>query len=325
MSWLDWASGPAGWIGAALVLDLLLGDPRWLPHPVVGMGRLIARLERHWNRGTDRAKRLRGAALALVTVGSAFAIAYAVTEAAERLHPIAGWVAHVALIWTTVAARGLHEAASAVAVPLAHGDLKRAREKLGWIVGRDTESLEEPEIVRGTVETVAENTSDGVIAPLFWAAIGGAPLAMAYRAVNTLDSMVGYRNERYRAFGWASARLDDLANLIPARLTALLIWVSSPLVSGTKPMQGFRAAWRDARKHPSPNSGWPEAMVAGLLSAQLGGLNYYGGVASERARMGDAIRPLTQSDIGRTVRLMYGAAFAYWIAVACLGWLWINR
>ncbi len=171
------------------------------------------------------------------------------------------------------------------------------------IVGRETSHLDEPEIVRGTVETVAENIVDAVISPLLYALIGGAPLAMAYRAVNTLDSMVGYKNEKYIHLGWASARLDDIANWIPARLTALLLTVSAFILR----MNG-RRAWRtmrrDARKHPSPNSGFPESTVAGALGIRLGGVNVYHGVESFRAYMGDALRPMESRDILLANRLL---------------------
>jgi adenosylcobinamide-phosphate synthase len=212
----------------------------------------------------------------------------------------------------------LREAAIKVYVPLSKGDLVEARKQLSWIVGRDTEGLAEPEVVRGTVETVAENTVDGITAPLFWAVIGGAPLALAYRAVNTLDSMVGYKNEKYLQFGWASARLDDVCNWVPAKVTSLCIWLSSVVINlftvasrnqgATRMLSGsaIQITLRDAPKHPSPNSGWSEAMVAGLLGIQLGGMNYYQGILSERARMGEPLRELHRGDIYQAITLMHG-------------------
>lgn len=286
---------------AAFAVDMLVGDPRWLPHPVVLMGRAIRRLEGVL-RGTGLPLRLAGVLLAVFLVGGAWAAAWAVIAACAWLHPVAGVLAHVWLFSTTLAPRSLAEHAMAVYRPLAAGDLIQARERVGWIVGRDTQDLSEVEVVRAAVETVAESTCDGVIAPLFWGLVGGAPLAMAYKAANTLDSMVGHLDEQYREFGWASARLDDLLNLVPARLSAFLL--AAAAFSG----RALATAWRDARRHPSPNSGWSEAAVAGALGVQLGGLNYYDGEPEMRAYMGEPLRPLEPADIPRAVRLMYLAA-----------------
>lgn len=286
---------------AAFAVDMLVGDPRWLPHPVVLMGRAIRRLEELLRR-TGLPLRLAGALLALFLVGGAWLATWAVIQACAWLHPVAGALAHVWLFSTTLAPRSLAEHAMAVYRPLVAGDLLQARERVGWIVGRDTQDLSETEVVRAAVETVAESTCDGVLAPLFWGLVGGAPLAMAYKAANTLDSMVGHLDERYREFGWASARLDDLLNLVPARLSALLL--AAAALSG----RALATAWRDARRHPSPNSGWSEAAVAGALGVRLGGLNYYDGEPEMRAYMGDALRPLEPADIPRAVRLMYLAA-----------------
>jgi len=286
---------------AAFAVDMLVGDPRWLPHPVVLMGRAIRRLEELLRR-TGLPLRLAGALLALFLVGGAWLATWAVIQACVWLHPVAGALAHVWLFSTTLAPRSLAEHAMAVYRPLVAGDLLQARERVGWIVGRDTQDLSETEVVRAAVETVAESTCDGVLAPLFWGLVGGAPLAMAYKAANTLDSMVGHLDERYREFGWASARLDDLLNLVPARLSALLL--AAAALSG----RALATAWRDARRHPSPNSGWSEAAVAGALGVRLGGLNYYDGEPEMRAYMGDALRPLEPADIPRAVRLMYLAA-----------------
>lgn len=283
---------------AAFLCDGIVGDPRWLTHPVVLMGRSIT-----WLEGRLRATRLplraAGVLLTMLLVGGSWLAAWALVALAGRVHPWAGTALEIWLFSTTLAARSLAEHALAVWRPLGHGDLAEARRRLSWIVGRDTAHLDEPEIVRGAVETVAESTCDGVIAPLFWGVIGGAPLVMAYKAANTLDSMVGHKNDRYMQFGWASARLDDVLNLIPARLTAGLLALAS--CSGA----AVRTALRGARKHPSPNSGWPEAAVAGALGVQLGGVNYYDGVPEERAHMGVPTRPLERRDILTAVRWMY--------------------
>ena len=211
----------------AILLDLVVGDPRWLPHPVVAMGKLISFLELRWNKGKHR--RRMGILLALVVAGSSLFLGFALLCLAYLSHNLVGLLVHAYLLSTTIAIKGLRDAALQVAVPLAQGNLQEARYQLSMIVGRDTEQLNETEVIRGTVETVAENTVDGIIAPLFWAVIGGAPLALAYRAINTLDSMVGYKNARYLDFGWASARLDDAVNWLAARMTACCMAVTAVL------------------------------------------------------------------------------------------------
>ncbi|WP_368659362.1 adenosylcobinamide-phosphate synthase CbiB [Metabacillus halosaccharovorans] len=291
-------------IAAGIILDFIIGDPRWLPHPVVIMGKLISFLEKKWNHGEHRVQK--GLTLTLSVILVVFLVTSTVLFFAYKLHPVLAIILEIYLISTTIAIKGLSTAAKEVLLPLKKGDIIGARKQLSMIVGRDTLNLPEKEIVRGTVETVAENTVDGITAPLFWAIIGGAPFALVYRAINTLDSMVGYKDERYGQFGWASAKLDDLANWIPARLTAVSIWISSLFIKGSKVKQAWKITLRDARKHPSPNSGWSEAMVAGLLGVQLGGINYYKGRKSERATMGDPEKDLTQSDIPKAIKYMHG-------------------
>jgi adenosylcobinamide-phosphate synthase len=238
---------------------------------------------------------------------------------------LAGWVdagvktvLMVLIAWTTLAARDLVDHARLVANALEGGSLGRAREAVSRIVGRDTDGLSGTEIVRATVETIAESTADGVIAPLFYLALGGPPLALAYKAINTLDSMIGHRDVHYRYFGWASARLDDVANWIPARLTALLLISAAGLRTHT-----MRTAWgifyRDGSKHPSPNSGRPEAAMAGALGVQLGGTNVYGGIATERPRLGDALTPLVPGHVTVALHLMgIASAMAAALAAAAL-------
>ncbi|PXX99668.1 adenosylcobinamide-phosphate synthase CbiB [Halomonas sp. LBP4] len=296
---------------AAIAVDLLVGDPHRLPHPVVGMGRVIARLERAWNRGSARARRYRGALLTVVVVLGVYGLAWGLLTLLGRLGP---WLALAAELWllaTTLAIKGLGDAARAVASPLARGDLRGARQALAGIVGRDTTALDEGEVARGAVETVAENTVDGITAPLFWALLGGAPLALAYKAVNTLDSMVGYRSERYADFGYASARLDDLVNWLPARLTALAIWLAAWGMPGMRARGALAATCREAPRHPSPNAGWPESIVARLLGVQLGGTNVYAGVASHRATLGEPREALHAAHIGAAIRLMHGGWLAF--------------
>ena len=290
---------------ASMFLDWLLGDPRWLPHPVVAIGRLVAALERLLRRFVAN-ERFGGVLLLVLVVGITAGTAWGVVRGAWLLHPAAGFAVEAALGWTCLAARSLHGESGRVAGAIARGDLPAARHALSLIVGRDTEALPEPEIWRGAVETVAENTSDGVIAPVFWLMIGGAPLALAYKAVNTLDSMVGYKNERYLRFGWASARFDDLANLVPARLTGGLMALAAPLI-GLSGRNAWRIMLRDGRNHSSPNSGIPEAAAAGALGVQLGGTNSYFGKPVAKPVIGDPLKPLDAAAWQGAVRLMYGS------------------
>lgn len=289
----------------AIVVDLIIGDPKWLPHPVIIMGKAISFLEKIWNRG--KLRKIKGMLLTLTIVGGTFTFVYVLLYFLNFLHPLVKVFVEIYLISTTIAMRGLHKAANEVAIPLLKGDLSPAQKRLSYIVGRDTEDLPTHEVVRGTVETVAENTVDAIIAPLCWALIGGAPMALAYRAANTLDSMVGYKNEKYQQFGWASARFDDVVNWIPARLTALFIWLFSWFVPNSKKWNALVVTIRDAKKHPSPNSGWPEAMTAGLLGIVLGGKNSYEGIVSYRAEMGNHYRKLRPKDILTTIIYMHGA------------------
>ncbi|MBE3581692.1 MAG: cobalamin biosynthesis protein CobD [Thermoanaerobacteraceae bacterium] len=291
----------------ALLFDLAVGDPTWLVHPTQIMGAGINALEKLlWRPKASRGYMLAtGAVTAALIVAATWFITRELLVAAGRLNYLAevllaGW-----LLATTIAPRGLATAAAGVARALETGDLICARRRVSRIVGRDTAGLDEGEVVRATVETVAENTSDGVIAPLFYFFLGGVPLAMAYRAVNTLDSMLGYKNDRYLFFGRAAARLDDVANYLPARLTGIALCVAAALL-------GYgRRAWtimlRDARRHPSPNSGFPEAAVAGALGVQLGGLNYYQGRPFRRPLIGEARQALRKEHIRQAVCLMAAA------------------
>lgn len=278
----------------AVILDWFIGDPPDWPHPVKLMGTLIYKFDRRLNRGSGRrAKGTAMVAAVLMVVGS---IAVLVTSFFYFLHPAVGILVEAVLISTAIAQKSLKEAGLSVYYPLVDNDLEEARYKLSWIVGRDTEQLLEQDIVRAAVETVAENTSDGITAPLFWAVIGGAPLALLYRAINTCDSMVGYKNEKYLDFGWASAKLDDLANWVPSRITSFfMVIMNRPLY--TTRIAAWKIVRRDAKKHPSPNSGWGEAAVAAILGVQLGGINYYKGVISERATMGEALVTVEKNHI----------------------------
>ncbi|MDR7865933.1 MAG: adenosylcobinamide-phosphate synthase CbiB [Sporomusaceae bacterium] len=302
--------------GLALVLDTLIGDPRTGWHPVVLIGNLIAALEKRLLNpaAAPSAKRLAGLILVLTVLAVSFAASWLALAALAALHPLAALGGGALLLAFAITPRSLAEAGREIQRLLEAGDLDEARRKVGWIVGRDTAALDTAGITRATVETVAENITDGIIAPLFYAALGGAPLAVLYRAVNTLDSMVGYKNDKYRDFGMVAARTDDMFNYIPARITGVLI-IAAAFLTGGDARGAAGAIWRDAAKHPSPNSGIPEAGVAGALGVRLGGLNHYGGVPSLRATMGEPRRPLAPGDIARTVRMMYTAT-ALFAAVA---------
>lgn len=260
----------------ALLVDALIGWPqalyRRIGHPVVWIGRLIAALDRRWNRG--RARVLRGALAVAVTVVAALLPALALSWV---LLPLPGGAVLLGLLaWPLVAARSLHDHVAAVARPLAAGNLSAARAEVGKIVGRDLDDQPAP-IARAALESLAENASDGVVAPLFWAAIAGLPGIAAYKAINTLDSMIGHRSPRHLLFGRVAARLDDLVNLPAARLTALLLLLASPPAGG----RAARVIWRDARRHRSPNAGWPESAMAGGLNVRLSGPRSYQGVQSD--------------------------------------------
>jgi len=302
-------------IGLALLLDLACGDPRWLPHPVVFMGRLIATLEQ-WLRHAVRSERLAGILLLAATVGCAMTATWLVLRAAAYLDPRAGFLAGVLLASTCLAARSLHRESALVADALMDGDIATARRNLSYIVGRDTAQLGEGDIWRALVETVAENSSDAIVAPLFWLSLGGPVAAMAFKAVSTLDSMVGYKTERYLRLGWASARMDDLLNFIPARLTAGLMIVAAPL-AGLSPAGALRITLRDRLKHPSPNSAHPEAAAAGALGVRLGGEASYGGRPGWKEHLGDPLRPLDEGAYRGMIRLMYTVTLL--MAATCIG------
>lgn len=289
----------------ASIIDWLIGDPKGWPHPVKGFGKLITWLDNHLNRGNRRKINgmfMVGIVASIVLFSSLFLVLLS-----YYLHPIFGMIAEGCLIATTISANSLRKAALEVYSPLNQQDIPMARKKLSCIVGRDTDQLQETDIIRGAVETVAENTSDGITAPLFWGLLGGAPFALVYRAVNTCDSMVGYQNDRYQEFGYASAKLDDILNWIPARLTALtMLLVVQPVYETRR--TALTMLLRDAHKHKSPNSGWGEAAVASLLGIQLGGVNTYQGELSIAERMGNARQPLKQTHILQTITIMQRTA-----------------
>ncbi|PJZ49282.1 adenosylcobinamide-phosphate synthase CbiB [Leptospira saintgironsiae] len=275
---------------ASLLLDLGLGDPQGFPHPV----RLIGKFARYMEKVTRNyisSERLAGTLTALSVYSLSFIFPWIIIEFSRYIHPFLAELASAFIIYTSIALKDLLDHSKDVHSALHENDLEKARTMVGKIVGRDTTNLEEPEIVRAGLESVGESLVDGITAPLFFAALGGPSFAMLYRSINTLDSLFGYKNETYLKFGWVSARIDDLANYIPARLTAPILCISSAIL-GFHPLRSFKILIRDGRKHPSPNSGLCEAALAGALKIQLGGRNYYSGVPSEKPKLGDPDRNL---------------------------------
>ena len=304
-------------LALAYGLDLLAGDPQWLPHPTRWIGRLITWVESVFydDRASLNLQRLAGCAFWMSVVAGVLIGAKVVIEVSTHLNTFLGQAVIIWLAYTTLATRSLHRESSRVVEALRQGNLATARERLSMIVSRDTGQLGEKEILRAVIETVAENISDGIVAPLLYLAIGGPLAALAYKTVNTMDSMVGYQNERYRHFGWFAARIDDLANWIPARLSGFILVAASACVS-----LDWRSAWqvmrRDARKMKSPNAGFPEAAAAGALGVQLGGTNIYFGWAVAKPTLGDGQAPMTLDTYRLMIRLLYAASFgAFMVAL----------
>lgn len=295
-------------IWAALGLDALLGDPRRWPHPVRVIGALALRLEPCLRRHITSARLAGWATALLVTGGTALATWVCLTLAglvAIRLQTVLS----IFFLYTTLALRDMQRHALAVLDALRQDDLELARRKVALIVGRDTAGLDRSGVIRAAVESVAESTIDGVIAPLFFAFLGGPTAAMAYKAVSTLDSTFGYRNARYIHFGWAAARIDDVANYLPARIGAILLALAARVL-GENSRAALKAALRDSGRHNSPNAGWGEAAMAGALGVQLGGPVQRGGEPGSMPYMGEAVEPLAPDHIRRAGRLMVGTAGA---------------
>jgi len=275
-------------IPAAWLLDQLAGDPEWLPHPVRLIGFATARGEVALRRPnqSELSELVSGGALSLGVVATSYYATRQLIRLANRLSPALGNTVEVLLAWTCLAARNLEQEATSVVDALDSGDLPLARHRLARIVGRDTQHLDTHEICRALIETLAESASDGILAPLFYMALGGVPLAMAYKAVNTLDSMIGHADERYFYFGKAAARLDDAANYLPARLTAAAIVAVSQFHEHSDPLAAWQTWRRDGDKHKSPNAGQPESAMAGALHIRLGGDNIYGGELVRASHIG---------------------------------------
>ncbi len=295
-------------IGA--LLDLLLGDPRWVPHPIRGIGLLINILERVLRKLRNET------AAGCLLVCAVVLVVITVTVLTLRF---AGIIAASYWIFTCLAVRSLDTESRRVIEALRSGDLDDARTRIGQLVGRDTQHLSKEDVIRAVFETVAENMSDAIVAPLFYLSILGVPGMVAYKAVNTMDSMVGYKNDRYIRFGWAAARLDDVANYIPARITAGLIVLSAALVQ-LRWRRAIQVILRDARLQPSPNAGYPEAALAGALGVRLGGLNYYFGRPVHKPYLGDPLEDLQSNRFAHVRLLLYLVTAISYTAVGI--WLW---
>lgn len=308
----------AGMMLVALAIDLGIGWPGWLHarigHPVTWLGAVISALEARCNRG-NRTRRIGMGALCVALV---LAVAAVPALAVQWRLPdgIPGVILGGVLAWPLVALRAMHAHVAAVAAPLARGELAGARAAVAMIVGRDPGALDEAGVARAAIESLAENTGDGIVAPVFWGVVAGLPGIAAYKAANTLDSMIGHRNDRFEAFGKAAARLDDLANLIPARLTGLLFALAAPFEAG----RALRVMARDARAHRSPNAGWSEAAMAGALGVRLSGPRAYGDRVSEEPWLNGAARDPGAGDLRRALRL-YARAMA--LVALALGALWL--
>jgi adenosylcobinamide-phosphate synthase len=294
--------GYAGAMAVAMVLDALLGWPDSLfariGHPVTWLGHLIDELDGRWNRDADLTlvRRAAGAAAALIVIAVASGLAWLL-----QVRLASGWN-HVffigVLAWPFVALRSLYDHVGAVARPLGSGDIEAARGAVSMIVGRDPAKLDEAGIARAAIESLAENTSDGVVAPIFWGVLFGLPGIAGYKAINTLDSMIGHRSERYQYFGWAAARIDDLANFIPARLTGLMF-----ALAGSEPKLAFARMVSDGSKHRSINAGWPEAAMAGSLAVRLCGPRFYDGERADEPWLNEGARDPLAGDIASGLRL----------------------
>ena len=292
------------------VLDAVFGDPAWLPHPVVLMGKCISKLEKTLRARfpkTQQGELLAGAVLAFCLPVGTFLLTSAVCLLAAKISPWLGLAVQMFWCGQALAAKGLVQESRNVYNELVKPDLPAARKAVSRIVGRDTENLTAEGVTKAAVETVAENASDGVIAPLLYMMLGGAPLALTYKAINTMDSMVGYKNETYLYFGRAAAKLDDVANYIPSRLAALL-WAAAAALTGNDAKGAWRIWRRDRRNHASPNSAQTESACAGALGVQLAGPAYYFGEYYPKPTIGDALRPIEPQDILRADRMMYAAS-----------------
>jgi adenosylcobinamide-phosphate synthase len=295
-----------GMLWTALLLDIAVGDPQWLPHPVRFIGLAVSKLEnfvRRWAR-SERSLRMGGAFLTLTVVVGSFFVTWLVLAICSFIFPLLHWVAAVVLAYTTLAVKALYKESWIVVKAVRSDDLEEARRLLSRVVSRDTSNLDRERILTAVIETIAENISDGIIAPLFYLWLGGVPLAMAFKAASTIDSMLGYKDDPFKDIGWFGARCDDLFNFVPARITALLLVASAAVMR-----LDYRSAWRiwrrDAEKHASPNAGHPEAAMAGALNVRLGGPGSYFGQIKTKPYLGDPGMPASVERARQAERLLF--------------------
>jgi adenosylcobinamide-phosphate synthase len=306
---------------AALLVEAAIGYPavvyRAIGHPVTWMGALLAALETRLNSpdGTENGRRARGIFALVLLLAATFIVVFTIARA-FAFGPI-GAVFLVLIASSLIAQNSLHEHVRAVADALEHDGLAAGRLAVSRIVGRNPDRLDEAGVARAAIESLAENFADGIVAPAFWFAAAGLPGGALYKAINTADSIIGHRTPRYSAFGWASARLDDLVNLPASRLAALLL-ISGALLAGGKPADAARAVWRDASRHRSPNAGWPEAAMAGALGLRLAGPRIYGEDLVDDAYMGDGTMEATAADIRRALRLYRAACLVLWLVLSIM-------
>ena len=307
------------------LLDALFGDPAWLPHPVVLMGRCISRMEKFLRRAlppTPQGELVGGCVVAVVLPLGTFLVTSLACRAAARVYPLLGLGLQMFWCAQALAAKGLAQESRRVYRALARNDLNAARCAVARIVGRDTENLTAEGVTKAAVETVAENASDGVIAPLLYMLLGGAPLALTYKAINTMDSMLGYKNSKYLYFGRCAAKLDDAANWLPSRIAAVL-WVAAAAITGNDAKGAWRIWRRDRRNHASPNSAQTESACAGALGVQLAGPAYYFGEYYDKPTIGDARRAVEPEDILRANRMMYAESLLAWALGLAVRWIFV--
>lgn len=304
-------------------LDIFIGDPNNWYHPVQALGKIINMLEQKLLKAGFRKsrKKINGFILLMLLVLIAFILPLLIIKLAFQIHPILAVLIEAWMLFQAFATRQLDRETKRVYRALKEKKMQEARKYMSYLVSRDTGQMSEEDILKATIETISENIGDGIVAPLFYACIGGAPLVWAYKAVNTLDSMVGYKNKRYEDFGYASAKCDDILNYIPARLTSIFILFSGLLLKMNF-MQGLKILLRDRKNHASPNSAYPEAAAAGLLGIQLGGKASYFGVVSIKATMGDSDKKIDLKDLKKTSQILYLTSFIAWALFGLTIYFW---
>lgn len=292
-------------------IDLVIGDPLWLPHPICLIGRLIASSEkflRKFTKDTPISLKIAGGLLVLFIVFVSFAVPFTLLHLAKKLGTVYWFILQTIFCWQALATKCLKNESMKVYQSLKENDIEKSRYNVSMIVGRDTNKLDETGIIKATVETVAENTCDGVVAPIIYCALGGGPLGFAYKAINTMDSMIAYKNQRYIHFGFFAAKLDDIANFIPARISAFVM-IFSAYIGGFNGQNAFIIWKRDRYNHKSPNSAQTESVAAGALEIQLAGDAVYDGIVCKKPFIGDSLKDITSEDIKRVNKLMYITSF----------------